>query len=133
MVFACIVALKNFYFYETSTRISTVSDAFPVFPAISLCNLNILNLNFILNLTNNTNDLPDIYAMRLLFATYENITKEQRRAYGFQIEDMLYECSFNGFRCSSTDFIYFYHHYYGNCYTFNIGYFDNFITIEAAI
>ena len=55
-MYCCIQTLKNFYSYETSTRISTVSDAFPVFPAISLCNLNLLNFNFILNLTNNTND-----------------------------------------------------------------------------
>ena len=31
------------------------------------------------------------------------------------------ECSFNGYSCNSTDFVYSYDEDYGNCYSFNWG------------
>ena len=36
-----------------------------------------------------------------------------------QINDMLISCYFNFQPCNASDFTYFYHSYYGNCYKFN--------------
>ena len=38
---------------------------------------------------------------------------------GFSIDTILISCYFNGIKCSSNDFNWFYSYDYGNCYTFN--------------
>ena len=49
-------------------------------------------------------------------ASYNDST---RKSAGFLIENMLVSCSFNRLSCNSSDFSYFFHQNYGNCYTFN--------------
>jgi hypothetical protein len=44
---------------------------------------------------------------------------------GYRIEDMLVSCRYNFQVCQLSDFVYFYHSQYGNCYTFNGGVYDN--------
>ena len=65
--------------------------------------------------------------MTTSFAQAENITYDMaqlnasaKQALGYQIEDMLFDCEYDGQYCSITDdFVEFYNPFLGNCFTFN--------------
>ena len=42
-----------------------------------------------------------------------------KQALGYQIEDMLFDCEYDGHYCSIHDFVQFYNPFLGNCFTFN--------------
>ena len=65
------------------------------------------------------------FAVRSFIGNDKNLTNETRKKLGYQIEDMLISCRFNFKTCQPSDFNYFYHAQYGNCYTFNGGVYDN--------
>ena len=61
------------------------------------------------------------YNTRVLLATDTTLNSTTKKALGFQIEDMLLSCEFNAKPCNSSDFNYYFHRRYGNCYTWNYG------------
>ena len=111
------------------------------FPAVTICNLNSLDLTSqnatgyyiqsLLSKNNITLDFdPSKYdAYMFVKETFSiikanvladrDITDEFRKNMGFTIESMLISCYYNEKKCNSSDFSYFASFDYGNCYTFN--------------
>jgi hypothetical protein len=122
----------------TFCNIKSLSSSDSFTSAYLIKNFQFLNLG--LNLTGSKqNDLKEIMrffpfsdwvllqnnAVRSFIGNDKNLTKETRKKLGYQIEDMLVSCRFDFKACQPSDFTYFYHSQYGNCYTFNGGVYDN--------
>ena len=134
----CSRIFLNYYSYPFTTKISIFHETPTDFPAISFCNTKLLNrsnpLTFkLINETSALNQVEDQYRLRFSFANIENLTSNTRKEFGFKLENMLLPsnkigkqwCFFNNEFCDVSDFTYFYNPSYGNCYSFNIGYYDN--------
>ena len=103
------------------------------FPAVTFCNMKVVNKtnSMAQDLVNKAEFMGQqvVFPSTLyqilgfdFFLSYlinNKLDATTRKAIGLQIEDMLIGCSFNYYACNSTEFKYFYHNQYGNCYTFN--------------
>ena len=134
--YSCVTTFQNYYTYPSSTKITIIQELPTQFPAISLCNIKILNRSNprtreYLNRNSEVKEADTLYRVRFAFANDKNLTIDDRRELGFKIENMLvpdipeFFCYFNNDFCFSDDFTYFYNPAFGNCYSFNIGYFTN--------
>jgi hypothetical protein len=52
----------------------------------------------------------------------QNMTLSQTQMFGFPLEQVLIQCSFNGLSCSVNDLVKMYDSNLGNCFVFNSGY-----------
>jgi hypothetical protein len=134
----------TFFSYNTNVNFAIVTESPTNFPSITICNINpfynkrssnyiknVLNDNNLLYLANLTSMNQNESAIQLLnsaqtviktyVATYKNLTIAERKLLGWDIDEMLLSCYFNGNKCSSTDFTWFFNYDYGNCYTLNSG------------
>ena len=134
-MYDCVSQFQDYFNYPTSTVISTVQEVPTQFPVISFCNMKLLNRsnpNTKSYISNNTViGQASNFLLRFVYANDQKLSMENRKEFGYKIENMLvfeppnYWCNFNNDFCSPIDFTYFYNSAYGNCYSFNIGYFDN--------
>ena len=137
-IVSCILITQKYRLYQSTTKISIVQEVPTNFPAISFCNSKLLNRTNpltvkLINDTSALNQVEDQYRLRFSFANIKNLTSEERKEFGFKLENMLLPsnkigkpwCFFNNDFCDVDDFTYFYNPAYGNCYSFNIGYYNN--------
>jgi hypothetical protein len=54
-----------------------------------------------------------------------NLSNEDKKKLGHDLNDILIYCTFNGKACDLTDFVWSFDELYGNCYTFNSGFNSN--------
>ena len=123
--------------YPTQTRVSIRLNHSQLFPAFTVCSGNPIRLDKYLTpligyiRTNNLSASPpnitrdEIYhgAFNYLTDLFNQNQTQLIMSYGFQLEDILLDCSYNGFDCRSmwTRTI---SPILGNCYTFNRQTFD---------
>ena len=134
----CIVqTVQTYLTYPTIITTEYVQEIPTQFPAISFCNMKILDRTksitqaYVSNYSSALNLSPFFFPTLLewMYAQFytllqqingdPSLTYTSRKAMGFQIESMLVSCMFNYLSCNISDFTYFYHPKYGNCYTFN--------------
>ena len=125
--YSCYQLFTNFYSYPSFTKITTVSEIPTQFPMVTFCNVKILDSS---NPTTQEylQSNPDIIFeedAKISMLRNNNLTDEMKKEMGFKLEDMLEECYFNFENCTEEDFVHFYDSYYGNCYSFNSGYYQN--------
>ena len=53
--------------------------------------------------------------------SFSNLTIDEKKSLGHQLDDILLSCEFNSQPCDSSDFSWFFDITYGNCFTFNTG------------
>ena len=128
-----IQSIQLYVSFSTYVTTSIVDNIPANFPAVSFCNMKLVNSSTPLgaSLTNSSTFSNKFYTLQLdtWFKIQTNLLSEllqnaslnelTRKSAGFLIENMLVSCSFNAFQCNSSDFTYFFHQNYGNCYTFN--------------
>ena len=97
----------------------------------SLFNFNNEQINNISDFNNNTkfitrleffnnlfkNDM--LFNLALTTAASNQLTDNQRKRLSYSLDEMLINCKFVSLSCKSSDFEWYYHFYYGNCYVFN--------------
>ena len=138
----CIVSVvqtfQDYLKYPTLITTTYVHEIPTKFPAVSFCNMknpdrsSVYTQRLLVDLTSknvsldfplkaNTSLSYWVYAENYFWLTFMAtlVNTTFRKSIGYQIEDMLVSCMFNYLPCSSSDFSYFYHPRYGNCYTFN--------------
>jgi hypothetical protein len=139
----CIVnvvqTFQDYLKYPTVVSTAYVHEIPTQFPAVSFCNMKspdrssiytqeffayLSAINYSLDPTSNFffNLLDWIISKKYLWIQLIDSFSHNSsfiESLGYQIEDMLVSCEFNYLPCNSSDFSYFYHPQYGNCYTFN--------------
>ena len=146
-------SVKEFFQRPLSTKItakSPLEDGL-IFPAVTLCNFNPVNMKRMRNLLSNPNLTKEEIDKRvddiskILLLSKDAITAEYQerypeifnrdkidaffKNYSHQIEEMLLpnvpptfiSCSFNGLLCGAENFSSFTSSYFGQCFTFNSG------------
>ena len=139
-IYAITMLVNMFLHYPSYSNTKIIEELPALFPMVSFCNMktinktaasDYLNLNgLILNksISEYASPYDWIINQRYMvrnFISNDNLTEEIRKSYGFRIEEMLISCYFRNKACSKEDFKYFYHPFYGNCYSFNTGQYNN--------
>ena len=128
---------QDYYQYPTVITTKYVQEIPTKFPSVSFCNMKnpdrsrAYTLAFLNSLSakNYYVDVPFDFSFSLYewsarknyawLALMTVVDSTVRKSIGYQIEDMLVSCMFNFLQCDSSDFSYYYHPQYGDCYTFN--------------
>lgn len=110
---------KNYLDYPFSTAKSVKYNQTLAFPAVSLCNLNDMRHSRMLGTKLHEAILRRDQNISSQLSGDEY--KETIRQANHRIEDMLFDCSMDGKKCSSRDFSKFYHKQGDKCFTFNSG------------
>ena len=63
--------------------------------------------------------LTQMYNEKLYVINNKNLTDQERKSLGYELSNMLISCRLSYQKCNESDFTYFFHPFYGNCYTFN--------------
>ena len=128
------ISIFDFFEYNVNTNIQVINQIPTDFPAISICNLNTFktsdkNIHRLLNkvlinyndsaVTNGPPPLVFKSASRILRTYISNMTDENKKKYGIQIEEMLISAFFNGVSVGPNNFTWYYDFEFGNCYMFN--------------
>jgi hypothetical protein len=134
--------VRDYLEYKVNVNIVIIYESPTKFPAVTICNLNpfkkqtaqryinrFLSQNNLTYVSSLQNLPPNQHAMNLSSTVQElirastatELSPEARKYVGFDIEDILISCTFNGVPCSSYNFSWTQSYYYGNCYTFNSG------------
>jgi acid-sensing ion channel 1 len=133
----CILQIKTtveeFFQYKTVVNINKKERSSLTFPAIDICNLNIMNKNSILLLKNNASLIQNLFNDTDLYETLEMRNENIKSIifaadflynYGavfWSFENFFLSCHFNREKCSKEDFYYYHSYDYGACYSFNLG------------
>ncbi len=128
------ISIFDFFEYNVNTNIQVINQIPTDFPAISICNLNTFktsdpNIHRLLNkvlinyndsaVTNGPPPLVFKSASRILRTYISNMTDENKKKFGIQIEEMLISAFFNGVSVGPRNFTWYYDFEFGNCYMFN--------------
>ncbi|KAI0240234.1 Amiloride-sensitive sodium channel subunit alpha [Lamellibrachia satsuma] len=148
MTWQVTTAVMTYYTYPVKTQTLYQNAGQLVFPAVTICNLNPLREGALLQAGDvlacfkkksssfNKTDKPPSFndwtgqpdyeketdefsAMQSYLTLSAQLTPDQRRIIGHQLNKMLLSCTWNGLKCSPKNFTVFSNHLYGNCYTFN--------------
>ena len=110
---------QHYLDYPFSTAKSVKYNQSLAFPAVSLCNLNDLKYSRMLGTKLHEAILRK--DQNISSQLSGNEYKETLRRANHRLEDMLYSCSMDGRKCSTSDFSQFYHKQGDRCFTFNSG------------
>jgi hypothetical protein len=134
-----VQTFNTYYSYPTYWAIDNIQERPTNFPAVSICNSKLLDRSkastqawiasnqAMLTIDPSTPGLSNFYEWnwitnyqtRVVMAYDATLNSSAKKSLGYQIEDMLLSCELNYAPCNSSDFSYFYHYQYGNCYTWN--------------
>lgn len=130
MLYFVISSTRQYFTYPTKTNVEIHFDDEMVFPAVTICNANPFRLDkmnaslvsyfyqkYSLNTSYNQSELISMGRSLIIDLFNQNKT-EEIFSLGFQLNDMLLECSYNSIDCSQS-FISSLSSIRGNCYTFN--------------
>ena len=144
-------SLIEFLRYEVTVKIDRYQDLPATFPAVTICNANPFNEkhanSYIKNVSSqaacfdltNGDDFATCYNSTDISSAFDDFRQKIKRIvgndktltvndyniYGYSLEtDMLVSCSYNGQKCTASDFKQYWDNYYGNCYTFNYGFYN---------
>lgn len=137
------LSITSYFDYETVTKTQKISLISTEFPAVTICNVNpfmtnasadfveeMILENFIVNpfLTIDQSfsyfSSSALLNMRYLVSTNALDSSRSdlfRKSLGYDISEMMLDCSYNFNSCSDDDWVWFFDLIYGNCYTFNSG------------
>ena len=140
--------LTTFLGYPVNVNYQYISDTPTMFPGVTICNLNSIDLSYdpdVKNVVNNCliknkiapNIMLDSDELAIIELTAAsdilkscitsdtNMTWAKKANLSFSMETMLVSCFFNDIQCFPFDFKWFWSNDYGNCYTFNAMYDNN--------
>jgi hypothetical protein len=108
-----IESIIDYFAYGVTTTSRSIQENPTIFPKVTFCNLKLFSTKYAFDLWKNGKQ------------DGINLTNKQRTKLGHDLNDILLQCSFNGKKCDSTDFIWSFDFSYGNCYMFNSGFKSN--------
>ena len=115
-----IQSIINYFNYDVTTTSRTIYEMPTLFPKVTFCNVNSYTTQY----------AYDLLQIKTIDDSILSIEEEKRL--GHDWNDILILCTFNSNQCDSSDFIWSYDEYYGNCFTFNSGLKSNESLIEES-
>ena len=112
--FLVIQTIVTYLNYEVLTISRTIYETPTLFPKVTFCNVNQFTTEYAYNQT-----------QKQQVFNGDILQDDEKKKFGHDLKDILIECYFNQNACDSTDFIWSFDYYYGNCYTFNTGFDSN--------
>jgi hypothetical protein len=124
-IYLVITSLLSYLEYNTVTNFELITEIPAKFPAISICNLNkIQKKNPIVSeiISMYSNVTPNIYQNFLIMNSLVNLNDTIKRSLSYSLNETIIQCLFNLIQCNITrDFTWYFHPFYGNCYSYNTG------------
>ncbi|CAF3187174.1 unnamed protein product [Rotaria sp. Silwood2] len=130
MLYFVIAAILQYFAYPTQTNVEIRLDRSMSFPAVTICNANPFRYDrmnaslasyfyrlYPLNATYNQSVINSLELSLIVDLINRNKTEELWWV-GFQLSDLLLQCTYNGIDCSNT-FTPSMSTVFGNCFTFN--------------
>ena len=102
-----IKSIMDYLAFEVTIKSRTIYETPTLFPKVTFCNLNLFTTEYAYKLVR-----EGIYSST-------NLSDEEKKQLGHDLNDILLECFFNLKKCNSSDFIWSFDSTFGNCYTFN--------------
>ncbi|RMZ93689.1 acid-sensing ion channel 1 isoform X2, partial [Brachionus plicatilis] len=125
-------AIITYFKYEVTTKTRVIYEYKPFFPTVTICNVNQFTSNLSENfIKNHERILLSDNPLERSAETKANILSKSpefekwKNLYGDPLEKLIVNCEFNLEKCNTTNFKFFLHPFYGNCYQFNSGYNQN--------
>ncbi|RNA34522.1 amiloride-sensitive sodium channel subunit beta [Brachionus plicatilis] len=129
-IFLITESILSYFKYEVTTKTRVINEIMAIFPTVTVCNMNyftsIYSLKFIEAFKSEMN--AKINPLSTLFETIAKMhSKEEKftflkENYGDSLDKLVVYCQYNYEDCNLTDFKFFLHPNYGNCYQFNSGF-----------
>lgn len=99
----------------------------PVFPTVTICNLNPFNSNqsneliafFVKSKPELANDTELLKS--LIKVNAQILPTDKKKLLGYTVEEMIISCKFFYLTCNISDFAWYYSMNFGNCFQFNAG------------
>ena len=120
--------IMSYLKYEVSTKTRIIIEYEPYFPTITICNMNFLTSKLASKLIEshieefqNFNPLHGDFKTKVVSEFKQKKNEEEIRKLGDLLKKIIFDCRFEFEKCDYTQFKYFYHPFYGNCYQFNPG------------
>ena len=101
-----IQSIMTYLSFGVVTTSRTIFETPTLFPKVTFCNINWITTE---------------YGFRQRQKGSNNLSNEEKRKLGHDLNDILFECKFNDNPCKASDFTWSYDVKYGNCFTFNSG------------
>ena len=121
--------IVNYLKYEVNTKTRLYHEYKTVFPTVTICNANKFTSNlsegFIMSYEQNLLSSNPLYRFAENRANFlSNLAKYEKwiDLFGDSLEKLIVNCEFKFNKCNKTNFKFFLHPFYGNCYQFNSGY-----------
>ena len=105
--FLVIQSFLEYFSFGVSTMSRTINENPTLFPKVTICNFNPFTTEYAFNM------------IQLNVTSGNNLSDEEKKRLGHDLNDILLECSFNMKPCDLADFVWSFDQTYGNCYTFN--------------
>lgn len=126
-------SLLEYFSFPVNTNIEIINETPALFPTVSVCNLNSFKTDdsfvnsYLWDILNKTNidqakqTHPDLRITLSNKILQQNMSQnEMRTLFGWQMEDMIFHCKFNGYPCKyALDFEYFFNKNLQTCFKFN--------------
>ena len=109
-IYFTMVNFVYYFYFEVSSKFRIINEVPALFPKVTICNKNHFTTKFAFD------NYDNFVAKNVEF----NDTLKQKL--GHSLEDILLFCQFSQMKCSSKDFLWSYHRFFGNCFTFNTGF-----------
>ena len=112
--FLVISSVMTYFTYGVSTTSRTIYETPTLFPKVTFCNFNRITTEYGFKL---------IQSRKIIEVDYLSVEEQKKIARDFN--EILLNCTFELKTCNSSDFVWSYDPFYGNCYTFNSGFDSN--------
>lgn len=139
--YVIVKAIMDFCKRDVVTKVRIIHEDFPLFPTVTICNLNPIVTKSGINIINSEMQFDNktyeeildeensevyYYYLAILNNIATNWTNDRKKELGYSYNDMIIKCDFMRYRtCEEKDFDWYYSPKYGNCYRFNSGYYNN--------
>ena len=114
-------AVFDFLNYDTLTSFETITEMPALFPIVTICNLNPFQTDFALSNIITGSMFDDIETRLINLNIISTFDDSFKKLLSYDLNETLLYCKFNKDDCKASDFQWYFHSYYGNCYRFNSG------------
>jgi hypothetical protein len=147
--------ITNYLTFNVVTKIRDLNEFPSTFPTISICNADLFSsennsIEYLKRVGVDELNLPDIFNDKIAAELDANgsladigsyyyffgisgtnaLNVTAKKSLGYDINDILISCTYFNQDCDASDFVWFWHYVFGNCFKFNSGFDSNGNRVE---